>query len=222
VSAAPAVLAVDPALVTGLALLGPEPGQLWACTVRFTAVPPTVGELRFRLSCACDDAPFDWAGEWHYVAERMFVGENKRGPLLDSELAGRLAVGVAELVPFASEASPTCLEWRRLFGPDGPRLPRQEAKQRAIEHVAQEFGFVLKHDAAEAVCIGLWRRQQLQRRAQTEALAPRLGLTPEELEATVKPLTAKRGRRGKRGGRGRRLTEAEFAALAGRGKEGGE
>lgn len=206
---APAVLAVDPALVTGLAMIGPEPEQLWACTVRFTSVPPTAQELHFRLSAAFADAPWGWAPEWHYAAERMFTKRNPHGPLLDSELSGMLTVGISYLMPFASEAHPVCLQWRTILGPGAPQLPRKEAKQKAIEHVAREFGFVLKQDAAEAVCIGLWRRQQLQRRAETEALAPRLGLTPEELEAT-----AKRGRGGKRGGRKRaRVTEEQALAL---------
>jgi hypothetical protein len=205
VSVTPAILAVDPALVTGLAMIGPEPEQLWACTVRFTSVPPTAQELHFRLSAAFADAPWDWAPEWHYAAERMFTKRNPHGPLLDSELSGMLTVGISYLMPFASEAHPVCLQWRTILGPGAARLPRKEAKQRAVEHVAQEFGYVLKHDAAEAVCIGLWRRRELER----EAVAPRLGLTPEELAASVRRRKPGAGTGRKRA----RVTEEQALAL---------
>jgi len=203
VSSAPAVLAVDPAAATGLAMLLPD-GSVWCHTLKLRKVPPDAQELALLLADLAPRMPWGAAPEWHLVVERMYVGTNNATSVQSAETAGMLLQELGRMRAFASVVRPFAVQWRSILWQGAGRLTREMAKVAAVDLVERTWPALkgeVGEDAAEAACMALWRVRELEH----EATRMRLGI---ELPRKGKARKRKPGA-GKRG----RPTEAEVLAL---------
>jgi len=190
---APAVLAVDPAQRTGIAMLFGD--RIWCHTLKLRRVPPKAVDLALVLADLAPRMPWHEAPAWHLVVERMYGGGNAATSIISAQTAGQLYQELARMREFASEAFPYASQWRSVLHAQG-RINRARAKATAIELVERRFGVTVDDNAAEAVCMALWRREDLEHEARRVAL----GL---DLPRNGKPRPRKRAR----------VTEAEVLAL---------
>ncbi len=199
-SNAPAVLAVDPAKHCGIAMLWE--GGMWCHTLKLRAVPPAPQELALLLAHLDGEMPWGSAETWHLVVERMYVGGNDATSIISAETAGMLTQELGRMREFASIARPYASQWRSILWQGAARLTRDLAKAAAIDLVERRFGVTVDDNAAEAVCIALWRQRELEH----EAKRIRLGI---DLPRKGKAQKRKPGAGRKRA----RATEDEILAL---------
>lgn len=174
-SATPAVLAVDPAQRTGIAMLFGD--RIWCYTLKLRRVPPKAADLALVLADLAPRMPWHEAEKWHLVVERMYGGGNAATSIISAQTAGQLYQELARMREFASEAFPYASQWRSVLHAHG-RMDRARAKAEAIELVERRFGVTVGDDEAEAVCMALWRRNDLEQEARRIALGidlPRKG-----------------------------------------------
>lgn len=197
------ILAVDPGLVTGVALIQAderwEPTLLGHWTLELGKVVPVPARDLERGCCDIRRALYGVPPEVHWVSERQFVlqrgGEAHPGSLQEStalmvtRIDGQLYQELTNPETVLSVAWPMASEWRRIVQ-TGQWLTSDEAHARCIARVEAQFGETLPEHEAEATCMALWRLEQLRK----EAVAARIA----EAAGTQRTLPIdKQARRGK-------------------------
>ena len=176
------ILAVDPAIQCGLAALvfDPETGEKWAWAEEGDLVSSTPAPATLRAwarQCLLSDEELWLFSEepWCYVAEAMYFGVNAQSAIHDTRIEGMMLQALSEEFNITSQARYQAVVWRRLFGPDGHRLPTAQAKEKAVEYVQREFGLTLPHNAAEALCIAAHHLQRMQHALKDERISALAG-----------------------------------------------
>jgi len=177
---APAVLAIDPARLCGLAMIWS--GGMWCHTLKFRVVPPNPQELALLIADLTPRMPWGNADSWHLCVERMYVGGNNATSVTSAETAGMLTQEFGRMREFASVVRPYASQWRSILWQGAARLSRDLAKAAAIDLVERHYGVTVDDNAAEACCMALWRVRELEhqeKRLRLDMPLPRTGKAPK-------------------------------------------